>query len=301
MNRKSIQTKPLVSVIMPVYNAGDYLVEALDSVFAQTYKNIEVIAINDGSTDNSLKILRKLAKTNSRLKIISYKKNKGVGSAANIGVAAAKGDFIARMDADDIIPADRIEKQLDYLLEHKNVVVVGGQVELVNEFKSPIVTKHFPNTHKEIVDLAFEAMPIQQGAMMVNKKLLPTGFLWYKTKLKTSEDLDFFIRIFRYGEGANLDRIVLYYRQHGKSLTQVENPKEIFFGVFKVRLMAIFEYGIMPSFPALVISLLQALLVFVLPSFLIYPIYYIWRGLKPLKLSQKGYMPLFKHALTYLF
>ncbi len=293
--------KPLVSFIMPVYNAGAYLVEALDSIFAQTYKNIEVIAINDGSTDNSLKILRRLARSNSRLKLISYKKNKGVGSAANIGVAEAKGDYIARMDADDIIPTDRIEKQLHYLLENKNVVVVGGQVELMNEYKSPIVTKHFPTDHKEIVDMAFIAMPIQQGAMMVNKTLLPADFVWYRTKLKTSEDLDFFFRIFKHGKSANLPDTVLYYRQHGKSLTQAEHPKEILFQAFKVRGLAIFEYGIYPSLFTLLLSMVQLLLVLVMPASLIYPLYYLWRGLRPFDRAKKDYLPLLRHALAYLF
>lgn len=293
--------KPLVSVIMPVYNAGEYLVEALDSVFAQTYQNIEVIAINDGSTDKSLQILRKYAKNETRLKAITYKRNKGVGAAANKGVAAAKGDYIARMDADDIIPPDRIKKQVKYLLENPNVVVVGGQVELINEYKSPIVAKRFPYIHKDIVNLAFETMPIQQGAMMVNKKLLPAEFVWYRTKLETSEDLDFFFRIFKYGQGANVKDTVLFYRQHGKSITQAQNPKKIFFQACKVRLLAIFDYGIVPSPSTLLFSFLQFILVLVMPSFLIYPIYYIWRGMKPSKVPKKNYWPLLKHALTYLF
>lgn len=293
--------KPLVSVIMPVYNAGFYLVEALDSVFAQTYTNIEVIAVNDGSTDKSLKILQRLARKESRLKIITYKKNKGVGTAANLGVAAAKGNYIARMDADDIIPADRIEKQINYLLANKNVIVVGGQVELVNEYKSPIVTKRFPTNHKSIVDMAFIAMPIQQGAMMVNKTLLPADFIWYRTKLKTSEDLDFFFRIFRHGEGANLADTVLYYRQHGKSLTQAEHPKEILFQAFKVRLLAIFDYGIYPGLFTMLLSIAQFILVLIMPSSFIYPLYYFWRGLRPFDGKRKNYLPLLRHALTYLF
>ncbi len=107
-----------ISIILPVYNASDYLRETLESITAQTYKNFEIIAINDGSSDNSLEILENYALNEPRLHIIS-RENKGLPQTLNEGIDLAKGDFIARMDADDIMLPQRLEKQLEYLLKNK--------------------------------------------------------------------------------------------------------------------------------------------------------------------------------------
>ena len=293
--------KPLVSVIMPVYNAGEFLRQTLNSVFDQTYQNIEVIAIDDGSTDNSLKILKEYAKRDSRLKVLGNVKNLGVGQSANKALKKAKGNYIARLDADDLIPLDRIEKQVKFLMENSDIVVVGGQVELITEDGLPIVVKHFPETHSQIINFAFTAMPLQQGAMMVNKKLLPKDFIWYKEKLKTSEDLDFFFRAFKYGRGANLPEVVLYYRQHGKSITQVASAKKIFFHAYKIRKKALRYYSFQVSDATMFLMIAQYILVKLLPSSMVYPLYYLWRGLRSFRMPKYGYFPLLQHITNYLF
>lgn len=300
MNNKQ---QPLVSVIMPVYNAGEFLRPALDSVFGQTYKNIEVIVVNDGSTDGSLKILREYAKEESRFKIINIKKNQGPAEAANLGIKKAKGDFVARMDADDLMPKRRIEKQVKYLLRHPDVMVLGGQVELLTRDGQPIVLKKFPEKHEDILKMAFVTMPIQQGAMMVNKSLLPKRFVWYRKSFKTSEDLDFLFRAFQYGRGANLAGTVLYYRQHGESISQAEDPKKIFKKAFEVRKKALFKLGsvLNPQFLLIYIQLyLQLFLITIMPSRLVYPLYYLWRGMIKSPRSQYGFLPILRHAKAYL-
>lgn len=292
--------KPLVSVIMPVYNAGAYLREALQSVLDQTYKNIEVIAYNDGSTDNSLQTLLEFKLKEPRLRVYSHPKRLGTGETSNRAITKAKGELIARMDADDLIPEGRIQKQVKFLLDNPHIVVVGGQVELVSEDGSPIITKHFPQNHNEILNMSFISMPIQQGAMMINTSLLPRNFSWYNTKYNTSEDLDLFFRLFNYGQGANLKDVILFYRQHGKSITQAENPKEIFFNAYRVRQLAILKYNYKISLLARFTSAFQYSLIFLLPESFIYPIYYFWRGLKPSINPIAGLHPLFKHAFSYI-
>ena len=93
--------KPKVSIVMPVYNGDKYLVESLESILHQTYRNFELIIINDGSTDNSMAIIESYAKTDENIIIIS-RENKGLVASLNEGIILAKGDYIARMDADDI-------------------------------------------------------------------------------------------------------------------------------------------------------------------------------------------------------
>lgn len=100
----------LVSVLVPAYNVSSYVREALSSVLAQTYKHLEIIVIDDGSTDNTGEILNQLAKSDTRLRIIHNEKNIGIIKTLNKGLNLAKGDYIARMDADDLIVPDWIEK-----------------------------------------------------------------------------------------------------------------------------------------------------------------------------------------------
>jgi len=302
MKKTKTLKNPLVSIIMPVYNAGLFLWEALESVFNQTYENIEVIAVNDGSTDNSWEMLKEYAKREPRLHIFSHPKNQGVGYTANFALKKAKGKLVARMDADDIMPSQRIEKQVDFLSLNPQVVVVGGQVELVTEDKRPIVAKHFPLKHSQILNMAFVTMPIQQGSMMVKKSFLPKNFIWYKTKLQTSEDLDLFFRLFQYGDGANLPDILLFYRQHGNSLCQATNPRKIFLNAHKIRQEAFRKYNFNISRKTLLIAKLQYFLVKHIPESWIYPIYYLWRGmLTPFRFPEYGLTPLFRYVKSYIF
>src|SRR4051812_19701656 len=101
---------PLVSVIMPCYNTEKYFVEAIESIINQTYKNLEIVLINDGSTDSTTELLNQYSEKDKRIKIILNPVNLGLIASLNKGVAAATGDYIARMDADDISVLDRVEK-----------------------------------------------------------------------------------------------------------------------------------------------------------------------------------------------
>ena len=114
---------PKVSVIVPVYNVEKYLHECLDSVINQTLKDIEIICINDGSTDNSLKILREYEKKDNRI-IVFNQKNKGGGAARNVGLAHAKGEFLAFLDGDDFYQDDFIEKMYTKAIETGSNIVV---------------------------------------------------------------------------------------------------------------------------------------------------------------------------------
>lgn len=104
----------LISVIVPVYNGGKYLMDSLDSVVDQTYKNLEIILVDDGSTDESLSILKKYEKMDNRIKVLTQK-NGGICVAMKLGVAVSNGEYITRHDCDDINRLDRYEKQLEYL------------------------------------------------------------------------------------------------------------------------------------------------------------------------------------------
>ena len=122
------QSKPKISVILPTYNREAMLPNALDSILNQTFPDFELIVINDGSIDNTQKILEKYAAKDKRIKIINHEKNKGIVCGLNEGLEQAKGEYIARMDDDDISYPKRFEIQLAYMQEHPDVAIVGTWV-----------------------------------------------------------------------------------------------------------------------------------------------------------------------------
>ena len=124
-------SRPLVSVLLPVFNAGKYLAAAIDSILRQTYRDLELIVIDDGSVDGSAGIIS--ACTDPRLVLIRNETNLGVVAALNRGLAHARGDLVARMDADDVADLQRIEKQVDYCLRHKNVVALGTAITYIDD------------------------------------------------------------------------------------------------------------------------------------------------------------------------
>ncbi len=121
----------LVSIVLPIYNSDLFLQKAIESLLNQTHRNIEIICLNDGSTDTSLQILQSF--TDQRIKIIHQPSNKGIVYNLNEGIQLANGEFIARMDADDIALPMRIEKQVEFLIQHPKTFMVATTVQLMNE------------------------------------------------------------------------------------------------------------------------------------------------------------------------
>src|SRR5215218_8009066 len=120
---------PQVSVILPVYNGEAYLQEAVDSILAQTFTDFELLIINDGSTDDSERIIDSYK--DSRVKHLKNEQNRGLIFSLNRGVEAAKGAYIARMDADDVALPERLEKQMQYLKQNKEVGILSCTVSFI--------------------------------------------------------------------------------------------------------------------------------------------------------------------------
>ena len=135
--------KPLISVIMPVYNAANFLPQAIESILNQTYSHFEFIIIDDASKDNSWKIIKQYARKDNRIHAFKNHINLGVSLTSNIGISKAKGKYLVRMDADDISFSDRIEKELKFLLNNPSVVAVGGQCIIIDEYNHSIGKKTF--------------------------------------------------------------------------------------------------------------------------------------------------------------
>jgi len=290
---QSKQTLPLVSVVMTAYNAGKFVEQAVKSIQAQTYPNWELIIVNDGSTDNTLAIVKKIAKNDKRIKKISYAKNRGASYASNSGLAIARGVLIARMDADDIAMSDRFEKQVDFLQSNPKVIAVGGQCELIDSKGKNIGEKSFPLTNNEIYSALYQYNPVQHPTVMVNTKLLGKHKLVYHSDVVLAHDLELLFFLAQYGELANLPDTILKYRIHNDSLS-LRNPKKTFRDTIEVRSRAVKMYGYVPTMRGQMMGLLQQMIVSMLPSVIIYPLFHLIRmrqvgGVKNLVVSTGRY------------
>ena len=279
--------KPLLSVYMPVFNASPYLAQSIESILNQSLKNFEFIIIDDASTDDSWKIIKSYARRDSRIRISRNRLNLGVSTTSNIAISLARGKYLARMDADDISTADRLQKQYQYLKSHPNTVVIGAQCATINQDNQIIGFKKFPTSTPAINDMLFWAVPIQQGYMMINRSLLPKNFPWYLASKSSAEEVDLYFKLSQYGLLANLKDNLYFYRQINSSLSHL-NPKNTFYLTLQSRLTAL-KNGFQPSLKAIFINLAQIIVVFLLPSSLIYSLWYFIRGINQKEnLSQIG-------------
>ena len=266
------ENSPLASVILPVYNAEKYLDAAIQSTICQTYKNIEIICVDDISTDTSLAILHRYAKEDKRITVLQLPRHSGAATAANWAIKHAKGKFIARMDADDIMLPDRFEKQVKFLIDNPDVVGCGGQCMRIDENSTPMGVKSFPQSHEAIHEMIFHAMPLQQPTLMVNKEKLPKDFVWYNQNLHIVEDFDLFYRLMKIGKLANLPEVILQYREHRNNQT-LTSPKRTFWLIWKTRIIALTQYGYIPSIAAIINVVAQTVFVLLLPDRIIYPLH----------------------------
>ena len=266
----------LVSIVIPVYNAGSYLKLCLDSLVNQTYKNIEIIAVDDCSTDHSYKILKDFARKYPFIKVFRNSVNKGVSQTAKKAIKNASGDYIARMDADDIALPNRIELQVKHLRENRKTVAVGGQCLVIDSKNNIVGKKAFPTSFNEIYKYIFQFVPVQQPTLMIARKRLPEDFVYYVDGMNTAEEIELFFKLFQYGKVENLSQVVLLYRIH-EGNTSMQNVKETFLLTLIARLRAIFKYSYHPTAQGIIITFMQTVLVLILPKNLVIGIYKVLR------------------------
>lgn len=249
---------------MPAFNAQKYLTDSIESILRQSYVNFEFIIIDDGSSDNSWKIIRSYARKDNRIRAFRNKINLGVSPTSNIAISQARGQYLARIDADDISFPDRIKKQVNYLRRHSEIVAVGSQCITIDNDNLIIGHKKFPTNPDQLTSMLFWAVPIQQPTMMVNRKKLPKNFTWYDQTKTSAEETTLMFRMLKYGKLSNLPDYLLYYRQLPESLSHL-NPKLTYYLTLQSRLNAVSE-GYRPTFFAVFVNILQFLAINVLPS-----------------------------------
>lgn len=203
-----------VTILMGVYNGEKYLQPSMESMLAQSFSDFEFLIINDGSTDRSKEIIQ--GYTDSRIRYIENEQNLGLSATLNKGIELADGEYIARMDCDDISLPQRLEKQVAFLDQHPEVGIVGTWAQVLG---SETVYK-YPEKHQLLITKLLDNSMLCHPAVMMNKKLLNAHRLRYDTNYKYSQDYDLWARAQYCFELANIGEVLLHYREHAMQMKQ---------------------------------------------------------------------------------
>lgn len=213
---------PRISIIIPAYNAQRYVVQAVQSMLTQTFREFECILIDDGSTDRTPQYLQEMAERDKRVRYLRVPHG-GIVEALNAGLYAARGQLIARMDSDDVAMPPRLEEQVKFLEQNPEVIAVGSKVLLVDPYNSPLWE----------IDVRAEHAGIENELLRGNGWALfhPTALIrhsaidkvgLYRPEYQWSEDIDLFLRLAEVGRLANLSKPLLRYRQHFSSVNRTK-------------------------------------------------------------------------------
>lgn len=235
---------PLVSVVIPVFNVAEYIEQALLSITSQTYKHLEIIVVDDASSDATSEIITRLQERDPRIRLLQNATNLGVAASLNKGFGSANGEFIARMDGDDVSVPSRIERQLDYLRENPQVAIVGASVLILRESDmsesreqgdfgrhetamyptSPLVTKW---------RMLFGCF-IGHPTVVMRREVLDTlagvePCEYYSTSQTSSEDYELWLRCL-YTHNLviqSMGDVLVIHRKHGSSVSKLRRESQI--------------------------------------------------------------------------
>lgn len=217
------ESNPRVSVLMAVFNTGDYLLEALQSIGNQNFIDFEFIAVDDGSTDGSTQILRDFAAHEPRFRLVT-RENRGLIFTRNELLNAARGELVAWMDSDDVSSPDRLELQVSYFDAHPDTLCLGGMAQCIDPEGNFLNMERYPLLHSEILvdQQKGGAMRFPTTMMRRDAAIRAGGF---REPFKIGEDFDLLLRLSEQGTMANIPSTIYLYRQHLKSVCANLGPK----------------------------------------------------------------------------
>lgn len=218
---------PKISVIMSVYNDERFLDKSISSILGQTFPDFELIIINDGSTDNSLEIIKKYQRIDKRIILIENKRNIGLTKSLNKGIRMAKGKYIARMDSDDIAIKERLQIQYGYLEKNKDTFLIGGGAVNVNKKGERLTIFRPISDKKRLEEKLKKRNAIYHPTIMFRNQ----GNVFYREKMWYIEDYDLYLRLLSDNKKiVNLKDILIFHRISSDSISIRKNSKQKLFG-----------------------------------------------------------------------
>lgn len=213
-----MNTEKKVTVLMPVYNGEKYLSEAINSILSQTYKDFELLIINDGSTDKSEEIIK--GYNDQRIKYIANDYNIGIIRTLNKGLSLIKSEYIARMDADDVSLPERLEKQIQFMDTHPDIAVSGTSILMFNETGN-LRKKRVNKDPKQLkTELLFKCA-LMHPTVMIRKRVIDEGNFTYNEAHQSVEDFGLWQNLSFYYKLSNIQEVLVKYRVNETGITEV--------------------------------------------------------------------------------
>lgn len=216
------QENPRVTVLMPVYNGGKYLREAFESILNQTFTDFEFLVINDGSTDASAEIIESYADT--RIRFVQNDANLGLIATLNKGLDLARGEYIARMDQDDISLPERLAKQVAFMESHPEVGVCGTWLMVSSEKKNYI--QKYSIYSEEIKCSMLYYCGVAHPSVIIRKNIILQNHLYYDENYANAEDYELWVRFFNHAQFANLPEALLRYHICSTQMSSVYEKEQ---------------------------------------------------------------------------
>ena len=233
----------VISVLITVYNCEQYLKRAVDSILNQTWSDFEIIIVDDGSTDNSLQIIK--GYDDARIKIIAVKENRGVAYARNIGMKQCRSDYIALMDADDISLPNRLEMQYEFLKEHPEIDGVYAKYQHI-DVDDKIVSEAWPvayHNYKYVKAYMLLNNTVANCGMMFRRQIVERYHLRYDEDWKIASDYKFWCDYLKHGKIVGMDNVLWYYRLRNHSLYNNSNTSVKEAAEREIKLYVFQQYG----------------------------------------------------------
>ena len=213
---------PTITVLMPVFNAEQYLRQAIESILNQTFSDFEFLIINDGSTDNSEQII--LSYYDNRIRYVKNTENIKLIATLNKGIELSRGKYIARMDADDISKPHRLQTQFNFMEANKAVAICGSWFETIGN--KEVIVKYAEH-HNDIVLKMLYQCHFCHPTVIIRREMINTSDIKFDPKFIHAEDYDFFVRVGKKFQLANIQEALLKYRVHSQSVsTQYKDIQE---------------------------------------------------------------------------
>ena len=217
-------TAPRVSVVMAVHDGEPYLRTAIESLLAQTYRDFELIVIDDGSTDGSASIVRACA--DPRIRLLSNDRNIGLAPSLNRGLAEARGEFIARLDADDVAMPDRLARQVAFMDANPKVALLGSWYVEISASGAPLARRRLPTEHWDLRWHLCVTCPFVHSAVLWRRRVVAERVGRYDETIGYGEDYDLWNRLAARLTVATLPAYLVRHRLHASSMTSTHGPRE---------------------------------------------------------------------------
>lgn len=205
---------PKVTILMPVYNGEKYLKTAIESILSQTFADFEFLIIDDGSTDSSLETIKSF--NDFRIKLVQNEKNLGLIHTLNRGFGLCTGEYIARMDSDDISMPYRLEKQVKFLDENKDTAVCGSLIKTFGNVNSSVF--RYPEYHEAVKSTLLFKCAVAHPSIMLRKSVIQG--LYFDSSYKHAEDYELWTRLSENSGFFNIQEVLLHYRMHSDQVSQ---------------------------------------------------------------------------------